>query len=367
MIITCRYSGVKFGAHGFGTLKVKDGQHPIMDVSVPHLIFNARKWTKNELDQTELRLLFIAFLKATDHVDFTCPAYPSHALIQRYMEPIVQTITWMYNAPDSMPLPTYVIRPENKELTNIGSWINGLKEARDDWGRQGAVYAFRQKMMLREAKLMRLIRSATKNLPAYYNQLAEWALDASEAPAEKRFEWKSYFQLRDPLAIWQQESSKIEVLLLHLQAGESFIDTNTILGAAAINHIMRVYTICKQGPRGSIMDDEPYSWNDVRAGTFTILGDSNLEHENRVAAAALAPKSKPVQDDYDNIVAYYKDIARWRMAQSLESEKANFLASQKRLDIEAVKDQTGDLDPDDDDEDLSSYTDDTDTGDHDNE
>jgi len=69
--ILCHYSGIEFRCEHFPIhLTSGESHHPIFDAPLPKLWKYFSKWQAGELTETDSYLLFIAYMRATEMVDF---------------------------------------------------------------------------------------------------------------------------------------------------------------------------------------------------------------------------------------------------------------------------------------------------------
>lgn len=83
----------------------------------------------------EKRIIFLGLLFCTDLVSFTTIAYPSLKTIETSFEDVCQVARWIdfatYQVPKGIALPHYVVREENKDLSNIKvAFLDPIQEIR---------------------------------------------------------------------------------------------------------------------------------------------------------------------------------------------------------------------------------------------
>lgn len=344
MRIKCRYSGVEFVASGFNDLYIT-GSHPLMNVDLITLLARARDWAEGKLTNTEHRVLFIALLKSTELVEFHRAAIPSDAVIAKNMEALIRTMAWKGKLGELLPLPKYAVTNDTYRLVNIHQWIRRCNEAKNDWENKDAVWERREELRLREERLIKLIRTPTKQLSFYQGMLGRWILEASNAPKAMHEYWLQLLRLKEYRDIWAASRTDIEELLEHM---EDNLPAGSIIADVAFKHVRKLREINVGGVEFGIgMDDENASldYAAMRNNPFILIEE--IEEHNTFVAASLASKEEPKLEEFESKGLYLKAVARWRMAQRLLSENERLAAKQKELDFEAevVQDAFSEIDP----------------------
>lgn len=355
MRIECRYSGVAFYCQGFNQLKVI-GQHPLMEVPVRNLISRARDWRRGNLDDTERRLLFIAMLKATDHVEFRVPAIPTKQTIESNMELLFNTLNWQEGIGDNLRLPKYRVIEDNRRIKNIGQFLANCNDEKRIWDGKTDEWRLVAKLQRREDALLRLLRSPLK-ATAYLRKLARWVVDASGAPGYAKEDWVELFSTENDLDIWAIPTVDIEEMLEWMQ---DHLQYGGIVASHAFRHVYELLEKNKKGIKYSLMDDDSeeakhkyLNWDnnpflildeepDLSVDTEDVefdelteaaereknrrhYGDefrgksrdqvsAEFEESNKRRIIGLAPIAEPRRENYPTQVAYIKDFAAYRIA-----------------------------------------------------
>lgn len=344
MRIKCRYSSVEFVAAGFNDLKIT-GEHPLMNVDLITLLARARDWSEGKLDTIERRVLFIALLKSTDLVEFHRAAIPSDTVISKNMEPLIRTMAWKGKLGDLLPLPKYAVTNDTYRLANIHQWIKRCNDAKTEWENKDAIWERREELRLREERLIKLIRTPTKKLSFYQGMLGRWILEASNAPKDVQDYWLQLIRLKDNQDIWAASREGLEALLAHMEMN---LPAGSIIADIAFKHVRKLLQVNTGGLEfGLGMDDDnaDLDYTSMRDNPFIIIED--IEEHNILAAASLAPKQEPKEEDFETKGSYLKAVARWRIAQRLMTENERLAQKQKELDFEAkiAQDDFFEIDP----------------------
>lgn len=359
MRIQCRFSGVSFYCQGYNQLKVM-GEHPLMQVPVRTLLSRAADWSRDTLDDTERRILFVALLKASELVEFRVPAVPTKQTIETNMELLLKTVSWKEGIGDSLRLPKYRVTENNYRIKNIGTFLRNWDDEKREWDGKTAEWRLREKLQRREDALNRIIRNAQK-AGDYLKKLARWTMDASAAPQYIKDTWVEMFSTEDDVEIWNMPTVDIEELLEHLQGHLTYGST------AANAAFRRVYDLLDKNKKGinfSLMDeddeekkrnyqsyaDNPFLiweepeflegsregeeredvgrdlldqaerernrrlFGDEFKGKSSAQVDAEFARSNERRIISLAPIAEPKRENYPGQVPYIKALASYRIA-----------------------------------------------------
>lgn len=362
MRVLCQYSGVEFTVSGFRNLFLREETaHPLMFADLKILTIEAAKeYIRGTLSKEEERVLFCALLKQTDLVEFLTPAAPEVETIKKTMDRLILTAGWINVTGLSVfPIPKVTIRKETKDCTHIQGWLDAVNDAKKDWQVKGTSWSLGQKLALREAALLKLIRSPARKEDTYARQMAKYFLEATSAPPYIHAYWIELFALKENSDIWKTPSVDLEELYEHMVL---HLDRNTIIGADAFSRIERIIYINKRGVEGGIgLDDDDFFATSIHAPKFTIIRSldskpltvsasafSSTEEHNIQVAIASAPKSKPVPEDYPTKVAYLRAEAAWRIAERAKLQQKVIEKRREEMERELLtpgskeEDMTGD-------------------------
>lgn len=320
MKVRCSYSGVEFKAQGFGIFQTKS-QHPLLSAPLLDLVRDILPlYYMDKLNEPEIRVLFVAFLKHSELVDFEHHAAPSLRTIHSNMQALVTTLDWSISKASTFSLPRYRVTKANCTLRNIAQWISSWANARENWLDRQRMSGERTLFIIRQEALEKLIASAYRSPEQYAGRLAKWALEASEAHPDRIEEWTAIFKLREP-AVFNADKDEIADLLDWL---ESKLDAvNNTVAQTAIKHIR---TIAWKNDKGIL-----YGLDDFEEEEYTEVLDKEkntpyvmLSRHERMLRLTIeaAPSSVPEAKDYPTKVAYLVAKARWEVKQTMEASAA---------------------------------------------
>lgn len=354
MRVLCKYSGVEFTAQHFNQLFLKSSQtaHPIMYVDTKTLLSRTADWSNASLSTEEEKLLFVALLKSTDLVEFRRAANPSAQTVKRNMDRLLLTVGWRHATGDSFPVPKFAIDNYTADLISIPAWLDAWNDAKRDWETKGISWSLSQKLALREAALIKLLRSPSRKEDTYARTMAKYVLEVTQAPSYILAYWTELFCLREDKKIWDIPTKDFMELWDWL---ELHLDTTTLIGGDAKRRIKRLIEINMKGIAGSIgMDDESFFQHhsptseftneSVREGRgfsgakFTLLETkssrpisvlssslpnfSSVEEHNIQVILAKAPKEKPTPEAFSSRVEYLRAVANYDIAKRYLDKQA---------------------------------------------
>ena len=185
--ILCSYSGIEFRCDHFPVyLSAGESHHPIFDMPLKKLWKYFPKWQGGELTDTDSYLLFIAYLKSTEMVDFRCHIWQrpdTNKIIASNMESLYYTIGKIVTIRHpSFVIPRFVISPETRDLGNVRYWIQVWADCYTDFTNGLKDSELRARLERKAAGLERLIKNPALNPKRYANMLASWCAEAAEFP-----------------------------------------------------------------------------------------------------------------------------------------------------------------------------------------
>jgi len=319
MKVKCALSGVEFKAQGFGVFRAT-AQHPLISAPLIDLIREVLPlYYMDKLNEPETRVLFVAFLKHSDLVEFEHHATPSLKTIHSNMQALVKTLDWSISKASSFSLPRYRITRSNCTLRNISQWISAWANARESWIDKQHMAGERTMFLIRQEALEKLIMSAYRTPEQYAGRLAKWALEASKAHPDRIPEWTEIFKLREP-AIFNADKDEIADLLDHL---ESKLDAvNNTVAQTALKHIR---TIAWKNDKGILYGLDDFEEEEQQLvlsrdqGTPYVM----LSRHERMLRMTIenAPILEPKAADYPNRVAYLVAKARYDIKTHIDTTK----------------------------------------------
>lgn len=192
--ILCRYSGIEFKCDHFPIhLTQGETNHPIFDVSLKRLWKYFPKWQSGELTEIDSYLLFIAYLNATEMVDFRCPVFrtpDTPRIIQSNMENLFYTIGKIITIKHpAFSIPRFVVSPDTRDLNNVRYWIQTWTDSFEDFCNGLKDVELRAQLERKAHGLEKLIKNPSLHPSKYAKLLAAWCADAADFPI---------FTMKDP-------------------------------------------------------------------------------------------------------------------------------------------------------------------------
>ena len=322
MRLFCQYSKTNFSTSAMLSADVNEPVtcvHPIFYAPVEYLDKLYKAWQNGKLqDKKDQRLLFLAMLNATDHIDWYQHADPKPAVVSKHMESMHDHMMWMTDVMlPSLKLPRYAVNEHTAKLDNIGSWLECWTNIRNEFdrgymSRSEQEKAARKKMALDLLAIKKNANDGSKPRDiAYLRTLADWAELALQFPPELAEHWKKIIRCQTALAALSFRPVDVEELLEHITEYGDYDSTHYF---ALLKHVKRVYSDAD----GKSVSE--FNFNDlITDGPAPFkLPSTATEAVNVANQVALAPTSKPVRTDYPSSVAYNIAVARWNLAQSFK-------------------------------------------------
>lgn len=396
MEIYCKLSGVSFNvayelASGEqSTTKKSRYQQSFAKAKIIgiHPLFYARHellkqqfeqlWARGKLNENDSRVLFLAFLRETQLIEWRATATPAPSTVARYMEQVVKFADWIVNHENSiirdesrsrfaLKLPQFVINHEGRELKEIDVWISTWWSAKEDWYSDQAMAEWKRVLRDKEEKLTKSILSVYKDVHSYASPLAEWALEATHVPPTDPFyeTWKAIFRLTEKsvdLFNGKYRTCDIEDLVEHM-AGN--LPHGTVVAAKVLSHLRKLLAYHKAGLNyflGFAEEDE-FTFEDpleAEKNSFQIVDDvvskavgasseagGNEAHTQnvniqRAIDTYLVGNEVPQQKDFPNRFAWLKAKGAYDLAvaqQQKRLQRAKDAADrEKQLDLDLSHD-----------------------------
>lgn len=316
MKVICRYSGVEFRAEHFNFTSI--GEHPLYSLPIEKLLGLFRIWVNSDIEaaklsQTETKMLFIAFMKATDLIDFTVPASPDYELTIRFMPKIVEFVIFRQTIPDvEIRFPRISINELTRSCRNMSDWLDVWFTRKADYMISHRQEYLNQKLQQSEEILMKLIKSPMGDQARKIGRLAQWALIASDAPKHMHEKWTGLFKLKG-LELFKADTDDLENLLGYM---ETKLPTGGMFAFETLRHLRELFARNSKGIFYNLSDgDDSLDPFELEKNPWRFIED-DLETINIKVAAAAAPLSEPVLSEYPNKVAYLQAKARFNLALS---------------------------------------------------
>jgi hypothetical protein len=279
------------------------------------------------------------------------------------MEAVLRLLAWRESAVVNIPVPEYIVNDSTKALKNLDFWLSEVDEARANWLARVNARDLKQSLMRQEATLLRLIRGP-QPVVAYSNRIAQWALDASEAPSNIREYWTQIFNTRKQSEIIALHSASVDELLEHLLDN---LDTASVYAQVAIAHVRKIKQVNAAGPAVMFLDMDDLDVRPLSAGEILAMqateGEehfyddevidptltaadrrilairaSHMPRKERATTDEIirsAPTEKPVKENYSSHLEYLKARAAYEVAQTALKQREQYDA-QKAKDAEQV-------------------------------
>ena len=349
MKVICKYSGVQLTGSSFKTAVIKSS-HPMMEASLGTILSQLPFWREKQLSPTEARILFIAALKATELVEFRCPAKPEIKRVYALMEKAIFTLGWVaLTAGRKTKLPRYIVDEGNKNLRNISLWFNELESVRATVEGNFSPTLVSRRQRREELLEHAIYGSSTSRNKRFYGILADWALTASGADSYKEvsretcIKWREIFRLKD-MEILGAKTEDIQELLTYMEKNLEVMES-----PLAVNMTLRhLRNILSQNTSGDIYDfldhnvPMQFAMKDTLENPFKILTNSAgvavemQEHITLKTIASEAPTQKPERKDYASAVDFLRAISKWNVAERVRNLTLEAAISQENGDNEDV-------------------------------
>lgn len=335
MEIYCQYSGISYKAELFSSKMKIEAVHPIFYASYKSLINRSVDWANGRLNIKERRLLFLSLLNKTELVKFKTTAQPSDVTVQLNMELLLKFMAWRSDIQSSaIRFPEYAINSATYKLENIRQWLNSNFDIIQAWKTNYAKEYLKRSLATKEGALERMIKSTLKPSDRLPGRLAEWAMEASNAPKDLRELWISLFKLKGIQVYEPQYTNDLSELLEHLE--DNLTDSlGTIYATQALSHIRKICIANRNGIAFGLGMESSDELQNKLDHPFRIIEESTETH-NREVAISMAPMEEPKKENYANIVAFLRAKAAWTLANSAKTREAELVASEKRYEAEAA-------------------------------
>lgn len=333
MRVICKYSATEFKLPDFRSTLI-EGIHPFFFLSTRELLPHVKDWSKQELSETEARVLFLALLASgtteideydergkkrkvrVPLVDFRTSAIPDHETVQKNMERLVKSMIWISNVATALlKLPRFVVSHDTRDLTNVHNWMTAWEDERKAFYESHKSKALAFKLSSLEEQLIRLIKTPHRSTESYAGTLIKWALDASGFPdkllldRETRAIYIKLFKLKG-FDVFNADKDDLEDLLEWM---ETKLPHGTIMAAEVMSHLRKLSEAREKGLNKAL--------GLIGGKTFELMDDPIAQH-NMELIASRAPEVFPEAHLYPTRVAYLRARAAWNMAQELKSKFA---------------------------------------------
>lgn len=327
MRLTCQYSKINFSTSAMLSSKVLDPVnciHPIFYANLEYLEKVYAAWADGNLPEVrDQRLLFLALLNATDHIDWYCAADPKAETVAKYMEALFDHVLWMRNIMlPHLALPRFAINHHTAKLTTVEGWLEAWDDVRNDFERGYLSRSEQEKATRKQAALDLLSEKRAKDDTSkvrhltYLKTLADWAAVAIKFPDSVAGFWKQIIRCQTARAALDFRPVDIEELLEHITEMGDYNSTHYF---ALLTQVKKVLSDAK----GESISDLDFSALFVDPSTPVQRREPSTSTEATEIArqVGMAPLTAPKEADYANKTAFLVAMARYNLAQS-HSKKA---------------------------------------------
>lgn len=333
MLCICPLSGTEFRiSDSFLKISRQEAIHPLFNLSLKTLLAIYPQWLAGRLSEDESKVLFLAFLKHTELVEFRTTANPYPKLVAQNMEAMSKIASWKIalSSAQTINLPHFAITHQDRDLQSLPVWIEAWYKAREDWRDQYKADKFKDKLRHREEILQRLVHSHTRNETSYLRQLGEWAMLATGVPVDSEYYlcWMPLFKL-DPAKVPadievynKAHTGNITDMLEHFSK-ELDLTSGSLFAQEVITHVRKLHH-CNTGGFLHMLSGDP---------TFSFTSDP-IEDLNRKAASAGASLDEPRAVDYPSRLAYLRAKAAWQLSEHGAAKVASWEKKQGELDLQ---------------------------------
>lgn len=266
----------------------------------------------------EKKLIFLAYLNATYLVDFFTIANPTLKTMEKTFYSLQDLAQWVryaeFKLAKIVTFPRYAIRNDNADLSNIGSWLNILRELREKINRRELDRDKSAALQQREMEIKRELGEANFAGKAFTPKLAKWSLDVCDITMQHPDynKWMKLMCVRLNEA-WMYELSDYYELQQTLQEHLPMLEENP----QAISVMHQVNTLLKECRKGlsdfsilsSVEGEEVSDFEILEDGTSAQRFHKVNQHMKDV------PKDMPFKDQYATKIAYLLAKAKWDLMQ----------------------------------------------------
>jgi len=332
MKLQCRISGLTFYSayHFKNEPTVRNALHPIFSVSLRDLLAKAQKYGRGDYTEEEEKLLFLALLNKTDAVDWEVPANPSPDTVDRYLDSIFILLSWYEKVtPGALKLPRMRVSEHNKNLANIGMFIQSWYDVRKEW-MSPSIKKFMADLLEHREHLMQRLINSRRDTFEYAGKLASWAMDAADVHPDRRAEWTALFKMKpDKEALTCDLDELLDMrdhMERHLYAVEGLGHKSGLSGDTAkkvMDHIHRLVEI-REGGMIALLGGFGITATDdfqhkVNTGGVTTTDIQQLKSKIQESGA---PNTEPKKEDYPNLISFIKAKSAWVLSSHLRENLA---------------------------------------------
>ena len=326
--VTCAISGLTFTVPYLECIVIPHTcgyMHPIFAAPYKHLYKVYSAHCKGRLTPTDSYLLFLAFMHATDKVDWECPVSldPNALETMQLIESLLPDLIRMLEQTDAILHPSFSqpslrVTYETAGLAHISGWIEAWSDNIAFFYTGRANLDEMDKLKKIENRLSYLILSG-KEPAKYAGVIADWADKTASFPPERATLYKE--TICSCFSINKMFNTPLELL----KEIKEFCEINIPVGSIHFHSLMQVL---KDGI-GRHLD---YLGGSSLATGYTLLPScevetSTLEAEKKnteqlVSIAASAPSKRPVAGDYATSLEFLRAKLAYSVAAQAQSKQA---------------------------------------------
>lgn len=302
--------------------------HPIFQVPLHKLLPYVPQYFQGNLSSEESYLLYLSLWNKTEKITFRTPAKLSQktpGIIARTIDDIVSIVQNIQHI--NLELPQIIIDSETADFESSADWLSLWDQCFQDHKDKYKTATALQKLAQKESTLERYIKDPTKDISSYAHQLALWASDAGEFPQHsagldknvlggQEMSLASYWRYLIKACCISEHKWEIpqDVFKADLQELIEHCEEFIPHGSIYANELMSLLR------SGQDKVNNYLDIGDVDVGlngtVFRILNkDASVEDAAKLALIDSAPKSKPVEADYPNKLAFLKAKMNWNLAE----------------------------------------------------
>ena len=325
MRLTCQYSKISFNTSAFIGTEINAPVacvHPIFYADFEYLTACYKAWEEGKVhEKRDQRLLFLALLNSSDHVDWYHSADPKADTVAANMELLFRTASWVNDVMlPSLKLPRFAINESTSKLANIKDWLGAWNEVRDDFDR-GYLSRSEQEQKARKQAALDLLTdrkhkddTSKQRHAAYLRSLADWAEIALQFPKALATYWKQIIRCQSALAALDFSSRivDIEELVEHI---EEFGEYDSVHYYALLAQVRQVLSDAKGESISSLDFASLLREPSLPERTYSREAGSSTEALEVARQIAQAPLERPLRTQFESSIKYNLALARWTLAQ----------------------------------------------------
>lgn len=318
MKVLCSKSGIEFQVSHFPAYATSgESHHPIFDLPLKRLWKYYPKWQAGELTETDSFLLFVAYLNATEMVDFRCHIWqrPDTAkIVASNMESLYHVIGNVITIKHpGFVIPRFVISPETRDLSNVRYWIQSWQNCYSDFLAGLKDQELRSRLQRKEAALERLIKNPALKPSKYAVLLSNWAAEAADFPqftmrdsSGNETTCSEYWQ--DIIVKCHTDTNIISIPEKDLMELLEHCEENLELGSIQSHHLFETLRLGLDTLQGFFSIGSP---------SFSILGENDSVGESNLQLLIDgAPITPPKRTDYANDFQFLRAKMKYQLAAS---------------------------------------------------